>query len=193
MRRPEGPKDRMAVLEVALSHVTDFRTAIDVGAHIGRWSKALSRRFERVIAFEPVLSNQEAWLKRLSGIENARLIGKAVGERNGKAVMDGPDKWKHRYAVPARRGDVEMVTIDSLKLKHCGFIKIDVEGGDAAVLKGASKTLKKHRPVVIVESVPEYEARYGFPAGAPIIFLKSLGYDLAETFWVDNILVFPRD
>ena len=85
-----------------------------------------------------------------------------------------------------------MVTIDTLKLKNCGFIKVDVEGGDTAVLRGASKTIKKHRPVIIVESVPAYEARFGLPACAPIIFLESLGYELVETFWVDNILVFPR-
>lgn len=182
----------MGILSVALSHVSNWRTAFDVGAHTGRWTKVLAGKFEHVVAIEPMAINQDGWRKRLAGKPNATLIEMAAGDHVGRARMSGPDHWKFHYALPDSEGDVELTTIDFLKPKHLDFIKIDCEGGDTAVLKGAEETIKRCRPVVIVESIARLEARYGLPEGAPITFLQGLGYKLVETFWVDNILI-PGD
>lgn len=192
MERPVSPKDRMLFLDIALSHVTKHRTAVDVGAHIGRWSKVLAGQFRRVIAFEPVPSNQVLWHKRMAGIENARLIEGAAADYTGKCRMTGPDNWKHHYAVKDDAGDVDVIMIDSLKIKNLDFLKVDCEGGDTAVLKGAELTIRRCQPVIIVESVPSFEKRYRLKPGAPITFLEGLGYKLVDKHNVDHILTFQK-
>lgn len=188
LERPVSPKDRMLFLEIALSHVKSRRTAVDVGAHIGRFTKVLAGRFDSVIAIEPMPVNQVGWRKRLEGIPNARLIEAAAADYSGMCRMDGPEHWKFHYAVPDESGDVETVTIDSLNIKHLDFLKVDCEGGDTLVLRGAEKTLRRCHPVVMVESIARLEARYGLPEGAPITFLEGLGYQLVDKFHVDHIL-----
>jgi FkbM family methyltransferase len=47
---------------------------------------------------------------------------------------------------------VHMQTLDSLGLVDVGFLKIDVEGHELAVLRGANETIAKNRPVVFMES-----------------------------------------
>ena len=48
--------------------------------------------------------------------------------------------------------EVEVITIDSLKLSACDFIKVDVEGMELPVLQGAAENLRKYRPILYVEN-----------------------------------------
>ncbi|MCQ4908386.1 FkbM family methyltransferase, partial [Phascolarctobacterium faecium] len=48
--------------------------------------------------------------------------------------------------------EVEVITIDSLKLSACDFIKVDVEGMELTVLQGASENIRKYRPILYVEN-----------------------------------------
>src|SRR5690606_11886840 len=53
---------------------------------------------------------------------------------------------------------VRIAPLDSRGLDEVDFIKIDVEGHELAVLRGASKTIEENRPVILVEVKPENEA-----------------------------------
>ena len=46
-----------------------------------------------------------------------------------------------------------MITLDNVKLSQVDFIKIDVEGMEIDVLRGATKILKKHRPMMLIEHI----------------------------------------
>lgn len=65
------------------------------------------------------------------------------------------------------------LTIDSLGLEHCAFIKLDVEGMEDLAIQGALQTLRKSRPMVFFE---RHKTRYE----AVIADLRSLDYDLWE-------------
>ena len=56
------------VRDEAYKYVTDFNIAIDVGANVGLWSKPLTKKFNRVIAFEPMPQVLECLEKNVQGL-----------------------------------------------------------------------------------------------------------------------------
>ena len=69
--------------------------------------------------------------------------------------------------------EVDMVSIDSLKLPKVDFIKIDIEGMEMEALAGARKTLNKHKPMLLVEHMKSDEVRIK-------AFLEDSGYNLFQ-------------
>ena len=64
------------------------------------------------------------------------------------------------------------MTLDGYNLSACQFIKIDVEGMEAAVIRGARKTIEKFRPILYVENDRDDRS------AELIELLQSLGYNL---------------
>jgi FkbM family methyltransferase len=138
--------------------VAKGRRAIDVGANFGEYTYALARLAARVEAFEPLGGCAAA-------IEAARLPGVTVhrvalsdgeGERTlHLPVRDGrADTPSASFRDPGgtcERTSVPVRTLDSFGFTDVGFVKIDVEGHESAVLAGATETLRTCRPVLIVE------------------------------------------
>jgi FkbM family methyltransferase len=184
-------REKLAYLEAALAHVTQFRLAVDAGAHVGKWSRAMAERFEQVMAFEPMDENRRKWLSKGGARANISLIGMALGDRAGLVRMDGEGHSQH-YAVADPAGAVTMVTLDEYGLETLDFLKVDCEGADTLVLRGAAQTLLRCRPVVMVESCDKFQHRYGLKPGAPLRFLEELGAVEVECHHMDHIFVFPR-
>ena len=138
-------------------------TALDVGANIGAHTALFAQRVGaqgRVIAYEPQrviyqLLCANAMMNGLTNIE-ARLA--AVGAQAGSLLVPPLDYTQvgNFGSLSLGRFDkgeqVPVETIDSLNLPHCHFIKVDVEGMEADVIKGAAQTLSRHRPVLYVEN-----------------------------------------
>jgi FkbM family methyltransferase len=151
----------------ALSFVTCFDLCLDVGAHVGIFSRHFSTHFDRVMAFEPI-ANLRGCL-RMNVPANVEIVPKAVGDRVGTEKLLKLSTTNSGcsfivsdervfQACPVKPDDtvveVEMVTIDSLNLEGVGLIKIDVQGADHLVLQGAMETLRRCKPVVLVEEKP---------------------------------------
>lgn len=127
----------------------------DVGANIGVFS-VLAAEHAEVFAFEPE-ENNLIYLRR--NLPTDRVLGVAIGTADGGANFDRHGgAFSGRLASegegPGRRSVIVTVrSIDSLsrELPPPTLIKIDVEGGEGAVLEGAVETLRVHRPVVICE------------------------------------------
>lgn len=137
------------------------RCALDIGANQGQWAAHLSPRFDRVISFEanPELAKRirELLLPRVEVVE------KAVWCEAGKVAFDIYGDSPHGYAIHSgitaanpHTGEhttieVEAVTLDSMEFGNVDLIKIDVEGAEVQVLKGAEQTILTNRPKLIVE------------------------------------------
>ncbi|HWU55176.1 MAG TPA: FkbM family methyltransferase [Rhizomicrobium sp.] len=140
------------------------KAAIDVGANIGTISYYLSKYCRENHAFEinphiadklrrAKLANTKVYEMGLSdsrGSARLRVPLAGFGAVFGNATIETANNLDGR-AVTERELPVAM--LDDFDLKDVGIIKIDVEGHELAVLRGAMKTLERERPSLIVEIV----------------------------------------
>lgn len=172
-----------AKLTNALTVVPETRRglAVDVGGHVGLWSRILHAHFKRVVAFEPVPALAECFRLNAPGVE---LHEVALAHEEATAVgfvTISENSGNSRFAV---RGDIApnicvlMKTLDSFKLAP-DFLKIDVEGFELNVIEGARETIAQHQPVIVVEQKPGHAQRYGFGETQAVDVLKSWGYAVA--------------
>jgi len=154
-------------LQWALRHVDNFGVAIDGGAHQGIWTRELLKRFDEVIAFEPVASN-----RRLIP-QGATVYPYALGDKAGTVDMQPGTENTGQYHV--KPGNMHtMVALDEFKIV-CDFLKLDVEGYELQALQGAEGLLKRCKPTVLIEDNGLCE-RYGVERLAADEYLKRLGY-----------------
>jgi FkbM family methyltransferase len=132
------------------------RTAIDVGAHMGSYSLILFKTCEKVVALEPQESVKRVLLRnlRLNRVNNVYVLPFAASSMSGISaeIVGAGDLAK----VLLGKGPVTTITIDDVVRqffpdKGPDFIKIDGEGHELEVLKGALKTLKERKPLLLVE------------------------------------------
>ena len=174
----------------AMKHVRQFRTAIDVGAHVGFWSIQMAQRFEEVKAFEPIKEFRECFRTNLSSIENLHLFEQALGAEQGVVCIayDPADSGGTHVAKTGREAVVN--TLDWYAFTAVDFIKIDCEGYELEVLKGARETIEGNKPTIIVEQKPhKLEANYGTKGAPAVEYLKAMGYTVAREMSGDYIMV----
>lgn len=87
---------------------------------------------------------------------------------------------------------VEVHTLDSFKLENVDFIKIDVEGTELEVIKGARRTIMESKPMVIVEQKGNDQKFHGGDRNAASKYLQNLGMVLRKDYGGDHILDWPR-
>ncbi|MEV0911980.1 FkbM family methyltransferase [Streptomyces hokutonensis] len=174
----------------------DCGTAVDVGGWYGPWTHRLWRHARQVVTVEPV--PHLARLLAAAAPAHARVIPAAASDRPGTARLwlppdDEGDRGVSslvRRDIHARAVHVPCVTLDGLGLKDVGFIKIDVDGSELAVLHGATGLLTRDRPALFVE----LESRIQ-PIAPVVTYLSLLGYEgwvLPDTTWT-RLSAFPLE
>ncbi len=193
-------------LEKALSLVKQFRTALDIGAHCGLWSMHLVKRFQHVHAFEPIPLHRELFAKNVD-MRNVTLHAVALGESEGFVSMTTPDETTgnshvsikgqhpgtHGVSHPDlhhKTGDIPIVRLDSLNRTEVDFIKIDVEGFERAVVAGGEQTIRREKPVIIIEQKGN-DSAYGDAPKAALSLLQKWGAVVAKEISGDFILQWP--
>ena len=130
-------------------------TVLDIGANVGFYTLLLSRavgRTGQVIAIEPDRRNA-AWLRwhmRLNHIPNVHLIVGAVSDRRGTVTFaPGPTHTTGRVVSNGDGRPVNAYRLDDLVLdggmQIPALVKMDIEGGEADALGGASELLAARR------------------------------------------------
>ena len=164
------------------------RVAVDIGAHVGLWSMQLVKHFEFVYAFEPNPTVAALWRWNVHSPRaflHEVALGKAA-RRVGLKVYDGHSG----HTQVAGEGDIPMTTLDALQLDEVDFIKIDVEGLEAVVVKGGEDTIRRCRPVMVVEQKGE-DGRMGLKKDGALKYLLGLGMKQADCIGGDYFLVWP--
>jgi FkbM family methyltransferase len=194
----------LALLNRRRQYFGDGVLAIDGGANIGvhtiEWARHM-HGWGRVLSFEAqeVVYYALAGNIALNNCLNARAKLAALGEHNGELIVPQPNYFAHasfgslelrRQAnneyigqrisyEPSSGVAVPVVSIDSLGLERADVIKLDVEGMEVEVLRGARKALQNLRPIILIEIIKsdqgiikglfdELGYRY-FPAGMNLI------------------------
>jgi FkbM family methyltransferase len=138
-------------------------TAIEVGGNIGSHTVAIANMVGpqgRVLVFEPQRAIFQVLCANLAlnGLEQVEAHWAAVGAAPGEVTIERLDMRAVQnfggYSIgQAKQGDkVRLVTIDSFGLQACHMIKIDVEGMEADVIRGARETILRCGPMVFAEN-----------------------------------------
>ncbi len=193
-------KERKRSLALA-SFVKNNGTIVDVGAHLGYLTKEFARAHNgslQVIAFEPgdyCLSI----LRRITGkLSNVTIVPRALSDREGEIELKTPIKPSGLLGIGTSHigndDGVEYVPsiIRTIKLDDyveenniagIDLLKVDVEGAEFQVLKGAEKTIQRFRPIWYLEVDATMTARMNYRPDELFQFLHGYGY-LAYT--MDN-------
>lgn len=169
-------------LEPELARLAEFvprgGTAVDVGGWFGPWTARLLRHADRVVVVEA-----DPGLARLleRTFPAARVVAAAASDEAGRTTLWSPAAGAivgvssveeagrgHPGAVAA---SVPRVRIDDLGLTDVRFVKLDIEGHEAAALRGAVRTIRRDLPVLLLE----LEERHG-TVGPVLSLLAEWGY-----------------
>jgi FkbM family methyltransferase len=168
----------------------------DIGGNIGLMAAPILARVPEchVLSCEPS-ANVLPYLQRTAAespfADRWTVIPKAVGARVGivKFTLHSPSNSPYdgmratdRVASDHREVEVELTTIDAewkrLGLPRVSAIKIDVEGAELDVLKGASECLKKEKPPILLEWNAKNLAAYKCPPETLLTFALELDWQV---------------
>ena len=163
------------------SQSKNFRTVLDVGAWCGTWAKAMEPFARKIIAFEPDKLHF-ACLQRNCTI-NCDARQEAVGSEM-KYISLTEDNFTQAKRVDSE-GTIRMITIDNLSYPDVDLIKIDVEGYEMEVLKGAEQTLLRNKYIMI--ELNNNTKKYGSSNREIEDYLHNIGYKTLLDHWPDKV------
>lgn len=149
---------------------------VDVGANVGMWSKAVLEIVDphQLIAIEPSPDVFRKLTALVGSNPKVKLVQSAIGAEQGKADFHtmGASEWnsllsvsediKQYYPVVENHGTltVDVTRLDDLLqgISEITLLKIDIQGGESALMDGATKTMKRTRAVLLeVNFVSHYQ------------------------------------
>ncbi len=155
---------------------------VDVGAHVGSWAVTYAAAGKSVIAFEP---NPVIHPLLRRALPAARRI--ALGDRDGVARLsaqsaDGGTGSIVREFGAGRDYSVRLLTLDDCisPATQVAAIKIDVEGAEVDVLRGARQTIARCHPLIFFEC---WEDERGQRKDELFAMVRELGYEAKATGW----------
>jgi FkbM family methyltransferase len=180
------------------------KLSLDIGANIGVISMAILAKGGHVVAFEPQPEVFKLLEKNVGRNLRATVHNAAVGMDAGMALMP-----KVHYSTKGNFGglgigtksmygsyEVPVVRVDDLELNNVGFIKIDVEGFEEMVLRGAAETILRDKPIMYIEDdrpekrdgLRKYikELGYTYESHQPTLYREENFFGLKKNVWDKN-------
>jgi len=199
---------------------------LDIGGHSGQYAKLFARLAPhgKVYSFEPGSYPRSIFKLsvRFNRLHNVEVVSKGLGAEPGMLSLVTPLKENGVFrfglahlgtkenCISAETEEVTVTSIDMFAvdygLQGLDFIKIDVEGWEAQILKGGSKTIRRYCPTLLVELVANQLSRTGDDLETIWAMLLSWGYNPyvhideytlvphpaprdGDTFWVHDRLL----
>jgi FkbM family methyltransferase len=154
--------------------------AVDIGAHIGLWSRRLAECFDHVYAYEPIRELAECYRQNMTK-NNYHLREIGLSDRSGQLHIryDATGSQNtHINCSVDHTGTriIEVETLDQQTLPTVAYIKMDVEGWELPILKGAQNIMERDHPFISVEAKNMVLRRYGQNKQDLDQYLQSQGY-----------------
>ena len=163
-----------------------FNLILDIGAWCGTWSIAMQNYANEIYCYEPNRLHFECLIKNLQQFDHIKLFNHAIGNQDGKIKLT-EEVATQNTRVLMENGDTVISKVDSLNLTGTDMIKIDVEGLEMEVLKGAKKLLSDVECVMI--ELNNNSKKYGSSNSIIEKHLESLGFKILIKTWPDIVYV----
>ena len=189
------------LLELFERHIVPGTVVVEVGAHIGTHTVPMSRLagpWGRVYAFEPQrkIYRELHHNLALNGINNAVILRYAVGAGETRIVEMNPSTGGNEGGTGVGQGGdrAELRALDGFGFERVSLLKIDVEGYENEVVEGAVDTIRRNRPVIILEIAGGQDYATAPPAARERIHdtwrrLEALDYAVTPVFKHDYVAV----
>ena len=150
-----------------------------MGANIGNHSLFFAQLFGNVVSFEPHSRIYKILALNTESSTNIEVVNAGLSDKAGiLGAFEQPLNLGASKIVENSEGNIffRVVTLDQYVIENpCNsidFIKMDVEGHELSVLKGATQTLKNHRPILALELHARKDSQ---KATQIMVFLQQLG------------------
>ena len=193
-------EDIKEMSRVIKKFVFDTTTAVDIGCHYGFFTKFLSEQFKTVHAFDfnnDIFKCFETNMQRFN-CTNVVKHNHGLGEKQKYvATNDWSERHKRRgplgnHIDPEGKKQMQKIkTLDSFNLEGVGLIMCDTEGYELNVVKGALETIRKFKPVLVLEfHNRNLTKKFGYTLKHLQDYVESLGYrSIGYMNKVDQIFV----
>ena len=162
-----------------LKMVSTFDVALDSKSQL-----ELESEFDK--ALNP--QNLDKWMKHMSS--KPHYVGSPWSKQNAEYVANKFEEWGFESDIETF--EVKSKKLDSFSFSNkISFIKVDVEGHELAVIRGAENTIKKNKPILLVEIEERHSQK---KVSETLDYINSLGYisyfyknELLKTSSLDNL------
>ena len=160
--------------EFARRHMTRFRTALDIGCDVFEIAGHLAREFDHTHCFD--FRDKTAQMhKHVDDPARVTFHHTALGDTEAiRYSKTGVGRIKSDEPHGNSTMPVKVRTLDSYAIRDVDFIKIDVEGYEPRVLRGAMETIQRDSPAILCEiNQGDFTARQ---------ILESIGYKCVDVY-----------
>ena len=168
-------------------HINPTGVILDIGANIGNHCLMFRKYYpsSKKLAFEPLQYNWEVLQKNVSTQPNIDTFKVSLSDKLGilKINNDFQDFNSGAASVSDRGESVVCIPLDYLELEDISFMKIDVEGWEPYVIRGAIRTIEKNKPAIWLEDGTGETVRF---------VTENLEYYLKDQRGGENFLLLPK-
>jgi FkbM family methyltransferase len=163
-----------------LNHIKQFKNelnnVIDVGSHVGFWSKDFTEQFKHVYAFEPMAEVRECYIKNITN-SNYTLYPYGLGAEEKKVkIQYDPNETGNTFITQSGNREIEVYPLDRFEFNKIDYIKIDAEGYEIEVCKGAIKLIERDKPFIHIEMKKKVMNKVGLTQNTIYDFFESINY-----------------
>lgn len=177
-------------IEMILNLLSYAKSFFDIGANIGLYSLLATKRYPQlsIQAFEPLPRTYDCLLKNIELNKASQITANNLGlsSKPGEFTFYFEESGSVSASMQnikdsplAREVKCPVLTLDSFVLanKHTvDFIKCDVEGAELLVMQGGVETLKRDNPILFLEMLRKWSAKFNYHPNAIIELLSEIGY-----------------
>jgi FkbM family methyltransferase len=144
--------------------IKDDAVVVDAGANCGIFSTFAAKNHPdcTVYAFEPTPNTFGTLLESTKTYPNIKCLNYALGDVNKQAYIVEEKRDNGNNHIGDKGVPVEMKTLESFSLP-VDFLKIDAEGYEANILKGAAKTIRQFHPIIAMSAYHHPEDKIELP------------------------------
>lgn len=187
-----------ACIQRVIQYCSRHRVAVQAGGNVGVYPLKLIENFKRVLTFEPaqdnfqcLKANIEKFGTKADGVFafQAALADSVCGAQ--LQLVEPTNCGTYRTTADASLPHVPTIVLDHFHLGECDLIWLDIEGFEHVALHGALETIKRCRPVIVLE-VKDHCENYGRTREQVCQWVMEQGYFKADEA-KDDLIFVPKE